>query len=151
MSNVHHPARRHTFSGIWLLLILGGCAVGPEYSPPEPDLPGSWSESQQPSSEMQREMLADWWRLVMFNTNPPEHGRLRGLVSRAFTPRRTDALRPRVRELANALRRALTDERERRQRVPVLMELVRKHLNWRERTDGFLDFLRQNRVLPTRA
>jgi len=63
MSNVHHPARRHTFSGIWLLLILGGCAVGPEYSPPEPDLPGSWSESQQPSSEMQREMLADWWRL----------------------------------------------------------------------------------------
>ena len=44
--------------------------------------------------------LADWWRLVMFNTNPPEHGRLRGLVSRAFTPRRTEALRPRVREIA---------------------------------------------------
>jgi len=46
--------------------------------------------------------LADWWRLVMFNTNPPEHGRLRGLVSRAFTPRRTEALRPRVRALALA-------------------------------------------------
>ncbi len=46
--------------------------------------------------------LANWWRLVMFNTNPPEHGRLRGLVSRAFTPRRVDALRPRVRALARA-------------------------------------------------
>lgn len=44
--------------------------------------------------------LADWWRLVMFNTNPPEHGRLRGLVSRAFTPRHVEALRPRVRALA---------------------------------------------------
>ncbi|MBW2498262.1 MAG: cytochrome P450 [Deltaproteobacteria bacterium] len=47
--------------------------------------------------------LADWWRLVMFNTNPPEHGRLRNLVSRAFTPRRVEALRPRVRSLAEAL------------------------------------------------
>ena len=46
--------------------------------------------------------LADWWRLVMFNTNPPEHGRLRGLVSRAFTPRHVEALRPRVRALAHA-------------------------------------------------
>jgi len=26
--------------------------------------------------------LADWWRLVMFNTHPPEHSRLRGNVSR---------------------------------------------------------------------
>ena len=47
--------------------------------------------------------LAEWWRLVMFNTNPPEHGRLRGLVSRAFTPRRTEALRPRVRALADEM------------------------------------------------
>ena len=53
--------------------------------------------------------LADWWRLVMFNTNPPEHGRLRGLVSRAFTPRRVDALRPRVRALAEGRVRPLVD------------------------------------------
>lgn len=63
MSSVLRQACRHTFSGIWLLLMLGGCAVGPEYSPPGTDLPASWSESQQPSGEMQREMLADWWRL----------------------------------------------------------------------------------------
>ena len=53
--------------------------------------------------------LADWWRLVMFNTNPPEHGRLRGLVSRAFTPRQVDALRPRVRALADARIEPLLD------------------------------------------
>jgi cytochrome P450 len=47
--------------------------------------------------------LADWWRLVMFNTNPPEHGRLRGLVSRGFTPRHTEALRPRVRAMAKEM------------------------------------------------
>ena len=44
--------------------------------------------------------LADWWRLVMFNTNPPEHGRIRSLVSRAFTPRQVETLRPRVRAIA---------------------------------------------------
>jgi len=53
--------------------------------------------------------LADWWRLVMFNTNPPEHGRLRNLVSRAFTPRRTEALRPHVRAIANEMTRRMLD------------------------------------------
>jgi cytochrome P450 len=53
--------------------------------------------------------IADWWRLVMFNTNPPEHGRLRNLVSRAFTPRRVDSLRPRIRALADELIRPLLD------------------------------------------
>ena len=53
--------------------------------------------------------LADWWRLVMFNTNPPEHGRLRSLVSRAFTPRHTEALRPRVRAIADEMIRGMLD------------------------------------------
>ena len=32
--------------------------------------------------------------------DPPQHGRMRGLVSRGFTPRRVAALEPRIRELA---------------------------------------------------
>lgn len=32
--------------------------------------------------------------------DPPEHTRFRGLVSRGFTPRRVDALEPRIREIA---------------------------------------------------
>jgi len=47
--------------------------------------------------------LAEWWPLILFNTNPPTHTRLRGLLSRTFTPRRIESLRPRVRAIAHAL------------------------------------------------
>jgi cytochrome P450 len=47
--------------------------------------------------------LAEWWPLILFNTNPPTHTRLRALLSRAFTPRRVEALRPRIRAIAHAL------------------------------------------------
>lgn len=47
--------------------------------------------------------LFDWWRRMMTNLNGPEHLRLRSLVSRAFTPRRVDEKRARVRELARGL------------------------------------------------
>jgi cytochrome P450 len=43
--------------------------------------------------------------------DPPRHGQLRGLVSRAFTPRRVEQLEPRIRDLARAhLDRALENE-----------------------------------------
>jgi cytochrome P450 len=41
----------------------------------------------------------EWWQSLMFSKNPPEHTRLRTLVSRAFTPRSVERLRPRMREL----------------------------------------------------
>ncbi len=46
----------------------------------------------------------------LFDREPPEHTRLRGLVSTVFTPRRVEALRPLVRSMAEELIRAgLTD------------------------------------------
>src|SRR4051812_6557105 len=39
----------------------------------------------------------------MLNSDPPEHSRLRRLVTQAFTPRRIEAMRPRVEEIVEGL------------------------------------------------
>ena len=47
------------------------------------------------------------WNLVnvhsMLEMEPPDHTRLRGLVAKEFTPRRVEALRPRIRQLVDEL------------------------------------------------
>jgi cytochrome P450 len=48
----------------------------------------------------------------MLGTDPPDHERLRSLVSKAFTPRLIERMRPRVQELADALLDAIEDQRE---------------------------------------
>jgi cytochrome P450 len=40
---------------------------------------------------------------TMLGLDPPDHTRLRGLVAKAFTPRRVEALRPRVQRIADEL------------------------------------------------
>src|SRR2546426_3882572 len=54
-------------------------------------------------AEMGRREEPDWhapfWSVIrngMLDREPPDHGRLRGLVAKAFTPRRVEALRARV-------------------------------------------------------
>ena len=44
--------------------------------------------------------LYDWLHRIMLGMNPPDHTRLRGLVNRAFTPRRVESLRGPVRAYA---------------------------------------------------
>jgi cytochrome P450 len=46
----------------------------------------------------------------MLGLDPPDHTRLRGLVSKAFTPRTVESLKPRIEQLANALLEPLEGE-----------------------------------------
>ena len=48
----------------------------------------------------------------MLNVDPPEHTRLRRLVSAAFTARRIEGLRPRVEQIASELLDQLADRAE---------------------------------------
>jgi cytochrome P450 len=47
--------------------------------------------------------LYDWWSRIVVQSNPPVHPRLRGLLNRAFTPRRAEAMRPEVAKIAAEL------------------------------------------------
>ncbi|MFE2285418.1 cytochrome P450 [Streptomyces sp. NPDC059443] len=51
-------------------------------------------------------------RRTMLNQDPPEHGKLRRTVARAFTPARVDAFAARVRDRARTLLRAARDGAE---------------------------------------
>ncbi|QTE03029.1 cytochrome P450 family protein [Streptomyces cyanogenus] len=53
---------------------------------------------------------ADSFFLPLVNSDPPDHTRLRRLVSGAFTPRRVETLRPRVEQLTRELLDAVPDE-----------------------------------------
>lgn len=46
----------------------------------------------------------------LLNMDPPNHTRIRTLVTQAFTPRRVESLRPRVQQIADALLDALHDQ-----------------------------------------
>lgn len=45
----------------------------------------------------------EWWQNLMTSKNPPDHTRLRRLVSRSFTPAASERLRPMIRGIADEL------------------------------------------------
>lgn len=55
---------------ILLAALVAACAVGPDYQPPQPQLPDHWSE--QSASQAETQDLALWWR----SFNDPELDRL---------------------------------------------------------------------------
>ncbi|MGD0556370.1 MAG: cytochrome P450 [Streptosporangiaceae bacterium] len=62
-----------------------------------------------PDSGLRPTSSIDAMRWSMLTRDPPDHTRLRRLVNKAFTPRRTDALRPRIADITAALLDAMED------------------------------------------
>jgi cytochrome P450 len=54
----------------------------------------------------------DWVRRTLVFLDPPDHDRLRGLLSRAFTPRQVARVRPITQEIASQLASAAAEARE---------------------------------------
>ena len=75
---------------------LGRGLVGPHARPVRGSLPGA------ADPEVRARFFKRAGESMLF-TDPPEHTRLRGLVSRAFTPRRVEALRPAVGKMVDAI------------------------------------------------
>ena len=66
-------------------------------SPPDQDSVGPVSIDGSPRREFDRDTVS------MLFLNPPDHTRIRGLVSRAFTPRRVERLRPEIAAMTDEL------------------------------------------------
>jgi len=66
---------------------------------------GALKSSPEPFPPEVREVLAEGWPDMPFiiEIDPPLHDRIRGLVTKAFTPRRIAELEPRVAEIASGL------------------------------------------------
>ena len=68
-----------------------------------------------PMLQLRRAMYGDWQarfdQLSMLDRDPPDHTRLRRLVSKAFTPRAIQALRPRITSLVDGMLDAMATAR----------------------------------------
>ena len=57
-----------------------------------------------PESRAKFKAFEDQFRLKsLIHSDPPDHTRLRGLITKAFTPRVVEAMRPRIQEITNQL------------------------------------------------
>jgi pimeloyl-[acyl-carrier protein] synthase len=64
-----------------------------------------------PESRKEFKVFEDHYRLKsLINSDPPDHTRLRGLVTRAFTPRVVEVMRPRIQQIVNELLDAVQQE-----------------------------------------
>jgi len=66
----------------------------------------------QAAAEMEQNAGPLFQAQTMLTSDPPQHTRLRGLVNKAFTPRRVEALRVHIQEIVDGLLDAVRDKRE---------------------------------------
>jgi cytochrome P450 PksS len=64
-------------------------------------LPALGQDTTSANADVIRQFLL--WRRDMLTVDPPDHTRLRGLVSKAFTPRMIEQLRPRIQQITDEL------------------------------------------------
>ncbi len=93
------PVHKSGFSDFWVLTRFEDCRAAlrdQRLGSPEPgeDSPSLLAAARQPRPDGPRSLLF---------LNPPDHTRIRSLVSRAFTPRRVERLRPAVEAMTEEL------------------------------------------------
>jgi cytochrome P450 PksS len=77
----------------------------------EADAQGDHAQGDHAQSAVIADLVKQFaWRRDMLQADPPDHTRLRGLVSQAFTPRMIEQLRPRIQQIADTLLDALQDK-----------------------------------------
>src|SRR6266852_1681179 len=74
------------------------------------DLFGSWENTAIIRHSQPIEQSIDLQRLILLNIDPPEHTKLRGIISRGFTPRAINGLRVALTERAERIVRAAIEE-----------------------------------------
>jgi cytochrome P450 len=74
----------------------------------DPRLAKDWATHMRPERRTPDQADGDLSR-HMLNLDPPDHTRLRRLVAKAFTPRRVEALRPRITEITDGLLDAMAE------------------------------------------
>ena len=95
---VHHSAL-----GFWVLSRYEDCQQLLRHPGVGKDFSGAGSAvGLTPAQQAQQDRFRND-RSNMLTTDPPDHTRLRGLVTRAFTPRTVEALRPRIAGLVDDL------------------------------------------------
>ncbi len=64
-----------------------------------------------PASRDKFKLLEDHYRIKsLIHSDPPDHTRFRALVTKAFSPRLVEAMRPRIQEIVNSLLDAVQDK-----------------------------------------
>ena len=97
------PIHRNDDAGLWVLARHADCLAVLRDKRASSDSATSEFPLSGPMSEAFGEM-----RPFLF-LDPPDHTRLRGLVSKAFTPKMVESLRPRVQEVVTELLDAAID------------------------------------------